>query len=176
MSMMGMVGAAGVASTFVPLGQPPPRSGESVGIGAPRPPPCIVCNLNHNDVSTENIDNDNNNNGNLCGSREILCAINVGTGSRLCPPATTTGWLRMRVPVNHCTACPLLQCRASHCHPLCPQSCLFVWSRCKQVGIWGVQQGSWGRTRLTMTWAEGNKVGEGQPTKNNNQPSMGALQ
>jgi hypothetical protein len=35
---------------------------------------------------------------------------------------------------------------------------------------------SWGRTRLTMTWVEGNKVGEGQPTKNNNQPSMGAVQ
>ncbi len=35
---------------------------------------------------------------------------------------------------------------------------------------------SWGRTRPTMTWVEGNKVGKGQPTKNNNQPLMGAVQ
>jgi hypothetical protein len=34
----------------------------------------------------------------------------------------------------------------------------------------------WGRTRPTSTRAEGNKVGEGGPTKNNNQPSMGAVQ
>jgi hypothetical protein len=33
---------------------------------------------------------------------------------------------------------------------------------------------SWGRTRLMTTRVEGNKVGEGQLTKNNNQPSMGA--
>jgi hypothetical protein len=30
--------------------------------------------------------------------------------------------------------------------------------------------------QLMMTRADGNKVGEGQPTKNNNQLSMGAVQ
>ncbi len=43
-------------------------------------------------------------------------------------------------------------------------------------GFWGGQQGLWGRMWLTKTWAEGNKVGEGWPTKNNNQPSMGVVQ
>ncbi len=34
----------------------------------------------------------------------------------------------------------------------------------------------WRRMQLMMTRADGNKVGEGQPTKNNNQLSMGAVQ
>jgi hypothetical protein len=34
----------------------------------------------------------------------------------------------------------------------------------------------WGRTRPTMTWAEGNKVGEGGLTKKNIQPLMGVVQ
>jgi hypothetical protein len=34
----------------------------------------------------------------------------------------------------------------------------------------------WGRTRPTTTQAEDNILGEGQPTKNINQPSMGVIQ
>jgi hypothetical protein len=138
-------------------------------VGAPRPPPHVVRNLNCGDISTgdnnDNIvnNNDKDNDGDLCVDREILCAINVGSGLRMCSTAPTMGGLRTRVPVNNCIACPLLQCGARCCYHCHPQSCLllFVQSQCKQGGVWGRQQGSWGRMQLTTTLAEGNKVGEG---------------
>jgi hypothetical protein len=34
---------------------------------------------------------------------------------------------------------------------------------------------SWGRTQPMTNWTEGNKVVEGGPTQNNNQPSMVAV-
>ncbi len=132
------------------------------GVGILRLPPCIVCNLNHGDISTRDngIDNDNN----LSEGRKTLRVIHVGMGLRLCPPAPTTGGLWMQALVDHCaTAGPLPQRGSRRCHRCCPQSHLpsFVWLQHEQGGIWGGQYGLWGRMRPTMTRAVGNKVGEG---------------
>ena len=136
--------------------------------------PHIVCDLDYSDVSA----GDDNEDDNLCGDREILRAINMGTGLRLCPPAPKTGGLWTQVPFNCCATCPLLQCSSPRCHRCHPQSCLplVVWLQREQGGVWGGQRGSWRRTRLTMTRAENNKMGEGRSRINNNQPLMGSVQ
>jgi hypothetical protein len=108
-------------------------------VGAPLPPPHDVHNLNCGDISTRDNDDDNDDDGNLHGGREILCAINMGRGSMLCPPVSTTGGLQTQVPAAHCTAHPLPR-HGGHCsHHRCPQSCLplFAWSQCKQGRVWG---------------------------------------
>jgi len=63
------------------------------GAGAPRAPPRIVHNLDRGDVSTGDDDDDNADDVDLCGGREILCAVNAGTGLIMCPPTPTTGGL-----------------------------------------------------------------------------------
>jgi len=76
----------------LPVGCLPGQENQG-GAGAPRAPPRIVRNLDRGDVSTGYDDDDNDNDGNLCGGREILCTVNVGTGSSMCPPTPTTGGL-----------------------------------------------------------------------------------
>jgi hypothetical protein len=165
------------------IGWSPPVSGipgqENQGrVGVPRPSACIVCDLDCSDVSAGDDSDNHDNDDNLLGSRKTLCAIHVGKGLRLCPSALTTGGLQMQVLFNHCAAGPLPRRGSCCCHRCHPQSCvpLFVWLQCEQVGGWGGQQGSWGRTWPTTTQVEGNKVGEGQLTKSNNQLLMGVVQ
>ena len=84
------------------------------GAGAPRALPRIVRNFDRGDVSTGDDDDDNDDDGGLCGGREILCAVNAGTGSSMCPPTPTTGGLGCGrgsrstvVPVDRRAARPL---------------------------------------------------------------------
>jgi hypothetical protein len=97
---MTMVGAAGVA----PVSRLPGQENQG-GVAVPRPlPPCLVVFAISIAVTSALGDN---NDVNLRGDRKTLCAIDVGTGSRLCPPAQTTGGLRTRVPDDR-RATPLL--------------------------------------------------------------------